>query len=145
MDAAQPTPIYLDDYTAPDFLIETVALEVDLGEAETRVRARLSVLPQTGAALPLVLNGEGLTLCSVAIDGAPLPPGAYAVDDDSLTLPDIGSPATVEIETICRPTENTRLEGLYVSNGTFCTQCEAEGFRRITYFIWGGGKCPWGG
>ena len=49
---------------------------------------------------------------------APLPPGAYAVDDDSLTLPDIGSPATVEIETICRPSENTRLEGLYVSNGT---------------------------
>jgi aminopeptidase N len=95
----------------------------------------LSVVPQSTQPKPLVLNGEDLTLRSVAVDGAVLAPAAYTVTADSLTLPGITAPAIVEIETLCRPAENTRLEGLYVSNGTFCTQCEAEGFRRIAYFV----------
>lgn len=134
MDAAPPEPIYLDDYKSPDFLVENVALEFDLNETETRVRARLSVVRQNGTTAPLVLDGESLSLVSLSVDGQRLPADDYAVDDSSLTIRTIGLRATLEIETTCRPSENTRLEGLYVSNGIFCTQCEAEGFRRITYF-----------
>jgi len=135
MDAEQPEPIYLDQYRPPDYLIESADLEFDLGETETQLRTRLTVVRQSDSPTPLVLDGEDLTLRSVTVDGTPLPPGSYTVNDTSLTIPDIGARAMVEIETTCQPAENTRLEGLYVSNGTFCTQCEAEGFRRITYFL----------
>ena len=134
MDAAHPEPIYLEDYKPPEFEVEAVALEFDLRQSETRVRARLSVVRQGDGPAPLVLDGEELSLVSLSVDGTPVSPDSYAIDDTSLTISEVGARATVEIETLCRPSENTRLEGLYVSNDIFCTQCEAEGFRRITYF-----------
>jgi aminopeptidase N len=134
MDAAQPQPVYLSDYRPPDYRIERIELDIDLDETETRVKARLHVV-RHGEPVPLVLDGEALELHAVAIDGRALEAGEYTTDERGLTLPPIDRRATVDIETGCRPAENTRLEGLYVSRGTFCTQCEAEGFRRITYFI----------
>jgi aminopeptidase N len=135
MDIAQPLPVRLKDYRPPAYRIAEARLEFDLDEDETRVKATLTVLPQGAPGTPLVLDGEDLTLHRVAIDGETLPADAYQADERSLTLPALTGPATVEIETSCRPKDNTRLEGLYVSHGTFCTQCEAEGFRRITYFL----------
>lgn len=135
MDSKQPTAIHLADYRPPDYRIETVALEFDLDAAETRVSARLEVTRDATAGTPLVLDGEDLTLISVSLDGTPLSPDAFTVDAGSMTIHHMPARALVEIVTTCRPAENTRLEGLYVSGGTFCTQCEAEGFRRITYFL----------
>ena len=87
------------------------------------------------AAAPLVLDGDGLTLTSLKLDGAALPPESYVATPDSLTIPQVPNrPFTLEIETLVDPTANTQLSGLYRSSGTYCTQCEAEGFRRITYF-----------
>jgi aminopeptidase N len=134
MDIALPQPVYLSDYRPPDYRIERIELDIDLDETETRVKARLHVA-RRGEPVPLVLDGEDLELHAVAIDGRRLAAGEYTADERGLTLPPIDRRATVDIETGCRPAENTRLEGLFVSRGTFCTQCEAEGFRRITFFI----------
>ncbi|HQU15962.1 MAG: aminopeptidase N [Chromatiales bacterium 21-64-14] len=129
---------YLKDYRPPDYRIETVDLHFELGETETRVRSRLLLVRAYDATLPvrpLVLDGEGLELISVTVDGHPLAPHEYALDAGSLVLPGLPPRCTVEIETRIHPQENTTLEGLYQSGGNFCTQCEAEGFRRITYFL----------
>ncbi|HEU4662179.1 MAG TPA: aminopeptidase N [Pseudolabrys sp.] len=133
-DTAQP--IRLKDYRAPDWLIETVSLDVLLHPTQTTVRAALAVKPNpNGAAAPLVLDGDELTLVSLKLDGAPLPAESYVATPDKLTIPQPpNGPFTLEIETLVNPTANTQLSGLYRSNGTYCTQCEAEGFRRITYF-----------
>jgi aminopeptidase N len=100
------------------------------------VTARLSVERSPGAAAsaPLVLNGEKLDLISAAIDGAPLDPSRYTLDERTMAI--AGPPERFLLETVttCAPAANTALSGLYLSNGMFCTQCEAEGFRRITYF-----------
>ena len=135
MDSKQPTATHLADYRPPDYRITAVTLEFDLDETETRVRSRLEIVRDGPAGTPLVLDGEDLALASISIDGTPLGTNAYTVDDHGLRIPDLAEQASVEIVTTCRPAENTRLEGLYVSSGTFCTQCEAEGFRRITYFL----------
>ncbi|HEX5508124.1 MAG TPA: aminopeptidase N [Pseudolabrys sp.] len=129
-------PIRLKDYRAPDWLIETVSLDVLLHPTQITVRAALAIKPNpNGAAAPLVLDGDELTLVSLKIDGAPLPAESYVATRDKLTIaqPPNG-PFTLEIETVVNPTANTQLSGLYRSSGTYCTQCEAEGFRRITYF-----------
>ena len=85
---------------------------------------------------PLVLDGEGLTLESLALNGKPLSPKDYELTDGSLTIPRVpAQPFSLEIVTLCDPEANTALSGLYLSRGTYCTQCEPEGFRRITYFI----------
>ena len=131
----QPTAIHLADYRPPDFRIPSVTLEFDLDETVTRVRSRLEIVRDGPAGTPLVLDGEDLALESVSVDGVPLGIDAYTVDAHGLNISDLPEQALVEIVTTCRPGENTRLEGLYVSSGTFCTQCEAEGFRRITYFL----------
>jgi aminopeptidase N len=129
---------FLKDYAPPDYLIEAVELDVTLDPKATRVAAKLKVRPNPDLAArgPLVLDGENLTLESLALDGKRLPPEAYALDERSLTLASVpGKPFTLEIVTLCDPEANTALSGLYRSNGTYCTQCEPEGFRRITYFI----------
>ncbi len=133
-DTAQP--IRLKDYRAPDWLIDTVSLDVSLHPTQAKVRAALAVKPNpNGAAAPLVLDGDGLTLVSLKIDGAPLPSESYVATPEKLTIPQPPNGAfKLEIETLVNPTANTQLSGLYRSNGTYCTQCEAEGFRRITYF-----------
>jgi aminopeptidase N len=133
-DTAQP--IRLKDYRPPDWLVEAVALDFSLHPTATKVRATLALKPNPdAAAAPLVLDGDGLTLTALKLDGTPLPPKNYVATPDGLTIPQVPNrPFTLEIETLVDPTANTQLSGLYRSSGTFCTQCEAEGFRRITYF-----------
>src|ERR1035437_6214816 len=133
-DTAQP--IRLKDYRPPDWLVETVALDVSLHPTQSKVRATLALKPNPqSAAAPLVLDGDGLSLVSLKIDGTALPPESYVATPDSLTISQVpNAPFMLEIETLVDPTANTQLSGLYRSSGTYCTQCEAEGFRRITYF-----------
>ena len=135
-DAAPPA-IYLKDYRAPEFFIDTVNLHFDLGEERTRVRAQLQMrrAPATAADTPLILNGHGFELESVTLAGRTLPDTEYVVGADSLTLAQVPEIFLLEFVTVLRPQENTSLEGLYKSSGNFCTQCEAQGFRKITYFL----------
>ncbi len=133
-DIAQP--VRLKDYRPPDWLVETVTLDVSLHPTQTKVRATLSLKPNADtAAAPLILDGDGLSLVSLKLDGTLLLAANYAATPDGLTIaqPPNG-PFTLEIETLVDPSANTQLSGLYRSSGTYCTQCEAQGFRRITYF-----------
>ena len=133
-DIAQP--IRLKDYRPPDWLVDTVALDVSLHATQTKVRATLTIKPNAQrAAAPLVLDGDGLSLVSLKLNGTVLPAENYIATPDSLTIPQVpNQPFTLEIETLVDPTANSQLSGLYRSSRTYCTQCEAEGFRRITYF-----------
>jgi aminopeptidase N len=125
------------DYRRPAWWIDAVELEFDLIERATVVHARLAVRRSEDAPADslLKLDGEALELLSVAIDGRPLSPGEYSLDDASLSL--LGVPERAVVTTISRldPAANSTLSGLYLSNGNFFTQCEAQGFRRITWFI----------
>ena len=135
---AEPVTIRREDYTPPDYQIDTVALEFDLAPETTRVRSRMSVKANhdtSKGVRPLVLDGEDLRLVGVAIDGKDLPIGRYKIDEKSLTIPAPPADFTLEIETEIHPAANTALTGLYISSNVFCTQCEAEGFRGITYFL----------
>ena len=134
MRTDEPRAIALKDYRAPDYRISEIFLNFALDPQSTRVSATMKVARQGGAA-PLVLNGENLQLISVAIDGAALSADAYVVVDDLLTIASAPENFTLEIVTEFSPEANTALSGLYTSKGIFCTQCEAEGFRRITYFL----------
>ncbi len=129
-------PIRLKDYRPPDWLVETVSLDVSLHPTAAKVRATLSLRPNpASAAAPLVLDGDGLSLVALKLNGAILSADNYVAMPDSLTVPQPpNGPFTLEIETLVDPSANTQLSGLYRSSGTYCTQCEAEGFRRITYF-----------
>jgi aminopeptidase N len=134
----QPTTIRRADYRPADYLIDSVALHFDLVPDATRVRARLGIRAnheRAAGVRPLVLDGDALMLVSVALDGRALSAGEYAVDDKSLTIAAPPQSFTLDIETRIDPAGNTALTGLYLSQGVFCTQCEAEGFRRITYFL----------
>jgi aminopeptidase N len=133
-DIAQP--IRLKDYRPPDWLVDSVALDVSLHPTQSKVRATLAFKPNPqSAAAPLILEGDGLSLVSLKLDGTVLPPDSYVAAPDSLTIPQPpNGPFKLEIETLVDPSANTQLSGLYRSSGTYCTQCEAEGFRRITYF-----------
>jgi aminopeptidase N len=137
MRTEQARPVRLEDYSPPDWLVETVDLDVSLHPTATRVRATLALRPnpESAAPAPVVLDGDGLTLVSLKLDGAPLAADAFIATPDGLTIaqPPAG-PFRLEIETLVDPTANTQLSGLYRSSGNYCTQCEAEGFRRITYF-----------
>jgi aminopeptidase N len=134
-DTAQP--VRLSDYRPPGWLVDTVDLDILLHPSATRVRAALTLRPNPARedACPLELDGDGLTLVSIALDGSPLDASRYVAGPDGLTI--AAPPRRVlrlEIETRLDPTANTQLMGLYRSRGTYCTQCEAEGFRRITYY-----------
>jgi aminopeptidase N len=133
-DTAQP--IRLKDYRPPDWLVDTVSLEVRLHPTEARVRATLALRPNPNSApAPLVLNGDGLSLTSLKLDGISLNAENYVATPESLTIAQPpNEPFKLEVETAVDPSANTQLSGLYRSNDTYCTQCEAEGFRRITYF-----------
>jgi aminopeptidase N len=137
MRTEQALPVRLEDYRPPDWLVETVYLDVSLDAIATRVRAKLALRPNPKAAAPapVVLDGDGLQLVSLKLDGNDLPSESYVATDDALTIPQAPQrPFVLEIETLLNPSANTQLMGLYRSSGTYCTQCEAEGFRRITYF-----------
>src|SRR6476661_10650942 len=137
MRTEQGRPVRLEDYRPPDWLVETVELDISLDPTATRVRAALKLKPNPTAAAPapLVLDGDGLNLAGIKLDGAALPPERYAATPGRLTIAQPPrQPFRLEIETIIDPSANTQLMGLYRSGRTYCTQCEAEGFRRITYF-----------
>jgi aminopeptidase N len=137
MRTEEARPVRLKDYRPPDWLIETVALDVSLYPTATTVRAKLKLKPNAaGAPAPLVLDGEELKLKSLVLDGKPLPAENFVATPDKLTIAQPPNrPFELEIETEVDPTGNTQLMGLYRAGATYCTQCEAEGFRRITYFL----------
>ena len=135
---ATPQAIHLRDYTPPPFLVDTVELDVDIRDDGTRVRASLAIRRNPAAAdagAPLVLDGDGLELLAVRLDGRPLADTAYECAAEHLTLPRVPDAFTLETEVRIDPDANTQLMGLYRSKDGYFTQCEAEGFRRITYFL----------
>ena len=129
-------PILLSEYQPPAFLVTSIDLAFDLDPASTKVDSRLALRrnPRADPREPLRLNGEALTVVRIARDGVPLAPDAYRTEDGVLTIPSMPDQCMLEIETRIAPARNTELSGLYVSGGNYFTQCEAEGFRRITYF-----------
>ncbi|NYT71658.1 aminopeptidase N [Halomonas sp. QX-2] len=133
---SDPQPVYLSDYQPPAYRVTHTELTFDLDPAATRVKARLLIErhPEADANAPLVLNGEHLKLISLAIDATPLDAAAYELDDEVLRIAQVPERFVLESEVEIAPRENTALEGLYQSNGMYCTQCEAEGFRRITFY-----------
>ncbi|MCA1241350.1 aminopeptidase N [Stappia stellulata] len=138
MRTETPAPVRLEDYSPPSFRIDTVDLDIRLAPRATRVAARLTIrrAGDAPADAPLILDGDELTLVSLALDGQVLAADRYRATPSRLEidkLPD--GPFRLDIETRLDPDANTKLMGLYRSNGTYCTQCEAEGFRRITYFL----------
>ncbi|XP_048229991.1 puromycin-sensitive aminopeptidase isoform X2 [Ricinus communis] len=134
MDA--PKEIFLKDYKLPDYYFDTVYLHFSLGEEKTIVSSKITVFPRDeGSSSPLVLDGRDLKLISVKVNGEELKDGDYHVDSRHLTItsPPAGT-FLLDIVTEIYPQKNTSLEGLYKSSGNFCTQCEAEGFRKITFY-----------
>jgi aminopeptidase N len=134
MRTEEPRAIHLADYRAPEFRIRTAHLDFALSPEATQVTTRLEIARQSGSG-PLVLTGENQRLLDVALDGRKLAQGEYLLDDKCLTLPNPPSKMTLEISSEINPSANTALEGLFLSNQMFCTQCEPEGFRHITYFL----------
>ena len=130
-DTAQQTT-KLADYTPLNFNIESVYLDFDLSPKATRVKSRLKVT--RSAAGPLALDGDEIELKSVSVNGKSLKRSEYRLTQSQLILDNLPDSFTLEIETVCNPAANSTLMGLYVSGGRFCTQCEAEGFRRITFY-----------
>ncbi len=128
----------LSDYREPDYLIPEVALNFRLDPDQTVVTAQLTVERRVGASktAPLILDGDGLTLANLLVDGAAVARKAVEISPNRLALlkPPAANRFTVRIETHLAPSANEALMGLYRSSGVYCTQCEAEGFRRITYF-----------
>jgi aminopeptidase N len=130
--------VRLEDYRPTDWLIDAVDLVVRLDPRETRITATLALRPNPAGrpGAPLVLDGDELTLSAIALDGAPLAPERFEATPQALTIPlPPDGPFTLAMETVVDPTANTKLMGLYRSSGTYCTQCEAEGFRRITHML----------
>jgi len=129
--------VHLSEYRPYDWLVDTVDLDFRLEPAATRVRAKLAMRPNPKGRkdVPIVLDGDELTLVSLKLDGRVLAANEYEASASSLTVknPPRGK-LTLEIETVIDPSANTKLMGLFRSNRIYCTQCEAEGFRRITYF-----------
>ncbi|MBN9408624.1 MAG: aminopeptidase N [Burkholderiales bacterium] len=135
-DGQQPAVIRREDYAPPAYWIDTVELTFDLDPAKTRVLNRMTLRRNADAAPgPLRLDGEELNLARVLVNGQGT---SFRMDGDQLVLeqlPQGDEPFQLEIFTTCCPAKNTKLMGLYTSNDSFFTQCEAEGFRRITYFL----------
>src|SRR5258706_10232727 len=129
-----PQPIRLADYRPPAFLVDEVHLAFDLKPNETRVKATLTVRRNGEHQEPLVFNGERLSPVSVSIDGRRLGASEYGVDGEFLTIPNAPDAFTLTTEVDIDPEANKALDGLYMSAGRFCTQCEAEGFRKITFW-----------
>jgi aminopeptidase N len=133
MREPQPRAIYLKDYSPPAFRVDAVDLDVDIRDDDALVRAKLAIRRNaTGA---LVLDGDELELVSVAVNGKALATSEFSVTAEKLTVPEVPDSFTLETVTRIVPQKNTKLEGLYATKNGFVTQCEAQGFRRITWFI----------
>jgi len=129
-----PQPVRLSEYRPPAFQIDTVLLDFDLAPNSTRVTATLAIRRNGDHAEPLVLNGERLKAISIAIDGRILAEGERTIDDEFLTIPGVPDRFELQTQVEIDPENNKALEGLYMSGGRYCTQCESEGFRKITYW-----------
>ena len=128
--------VHRSDYQPPAFWIEKVELEFDLDPQETLVTARIHVIRNEDlSSNTLELVGENVQLKSVAIDGEILSEDRYTVGNGSLTLTDVPDSCVIETKVVVAPVTNKTLSGLYQTSGNYCTQCEAVGFRRITYFL----------
>src|SRR4051794_1143914 len=134
-----PQPTRLADYQPSDFLIDKVELEFFLAETGTTVTSHLQLRRNPEAAepgAPLRLDGEELELVSLALDGVPRAPDDYRLEPGgALVIPEVPDAFILDVENRIHPENNTQLSGLYISGGNFCTQCEPEGFRRITWFL----------
>ncbi|MGQ0655600.1 MAG: aminopeptidase N, partial [Betaproteobacteria bacterium] len=130
MREPQAQTIYLKDYTPPAFRVEAIELDVDIRAEDALVKAKLDI--RRNAPGPLVLDGDELELVSVKLDGRDV---AHKVTEETLTIHDVPDAFTLETVTRIRPQKNTKLEGLYATKHGFVTQCESQGFRRITWFI----------
>jgi aminopeptidase N len=130
--------IRLADYRQPNYLIDSIALTFELDEPETRVASRLVIranFNRKKGVLPLRLDGRDLPLAAIRLNGRALAANEYKLDNQRLTIHQPPAEMVLELETVLRPDNNTRLEGLYRSGSMLCTQCEAEGFRAITWFL----------
>ena len=138
MKDALPQTIYLKDYQVSPFLVDTTDLLFDLGDEQTRVTTKFAVRrnpdssDKTGV---LELNSKGdVQLQWIAVDGQRLDSSAYSLSDNLLSLANLPDSCVISTEVLIQPQLNTSMMGLYRSRTMYCTQCEAEGFRRITYF-----------
>ncbi|MCK5070319.1 MAG: aminopeptidase N, partial [Desulfocapsa sp.] len=138
MSTQQHSAIYRKDYQVPDFLIHELYLDFQLNQNDCVVNAKSVFRRHPKAAEnceELFLNGENLQLLNAAVNGKPLTENQYRLEDDGIVLLNMKDEFVLEIGTRIYPDKNTALEGLYRTSGNFCTQCEAEGFRKITYFL----------
>jgi aminopeptidase N len=138
MRTETPVLVRLDDYCLSDYLIDTVSLDIHLHSTSSTIRADVTVRPNPESKSPqkLVLDGDETVLVQAWLDGTPLEEGDYEASPKGFTLHHPPQqPFVLRLETRVDPSANTQLSGLYRSNGVYCTQCEAEGFRRITYFL----------
>jgi len=129
------TARHLSDYQPAEYAINTIDLTIELDDYKTKVTSELCITRKSEGNSPLTLDGEQLTLLSIAIDSKELPKSAYKVTSNSLTILEMPAKCVLTIVTHIEPANNSALEGLYKSGNAFCTQCEAEGFRRITYYL----------
>ena len=134
MKTDMPIVTRLADYASPEFEISTICLDFNLEPTKTRVKSVMVVRRLTPRPVDFFLDGEDITLVSVKINGKAVAKTKFKKTKARLNLKNLPESFTLEIETQCNPSANSSLMGLYVSGGRFCTQCEAEGFRRITYF-----------
>ena len=136
MTASEPAAVRLADYAPPPFLVDEVDLDFELDEERTLVRAKLGVRrnPAVPPVADLVLDGRGLETGAVRIDGEAVSGNRIEIAAETLTVRDAPDAFVLDTEVAIRPGANTSLEGLYASSGNLCTQCEAEGFRKITWF-----------
>jgi aminopeptidase N len=133
-----PQTKYRQDYQPPAFIIDQVDLTFDLAAENTVVTATMAIRRNPNSnqsSASLILDGRQLELQSISLDGRPLSADDYLVDEESLTIAEVPDVFDLQIVTRINPRANTALEGLYLSSGNFCTQCEAEGFRKITYYL----------
>jgi aminopeptidase N len=138
MHECQHKTIHQKDYTPPDYLIESVELSFDLDPELTRIVSTLSVRAnhdRSQGVRPLVLDGDELKLIALKLNGEEVPASRYQVSEKLLTITEPPESFSLEVTTEVSPRNNTALSGLYASGPMLCTQCEAEGFRRITYFL----------
>ena len=138
MKEGSPQAVYLKDYTPPPYRVTDVSLDFLIGEEVTVVTSRLRLTRNAGAGElrdGLELDGKDLKLNYVELDGQRLAAPQFVRSDQGLRIPDVPGKFELEIQTEVRPRTNTSLEGLYESGGNLCTQCEAQGFRKITYFL----------
>ncbi len=135
MRDAEPATVHLSEYAPPAYLIDEIALVFALDSTSTIVAARSHVRREVDEPQPLILQGERLDLQSIAIDGEPLNTNQYRIEPGRLVIDNPPASFRLDIVTRINPAANTHLEGLYMSGGRFCTQCEAEGFRAITFAL----------